>query len=98
MQAAGVSSLDHVVTTHYHEDHYGGIDELAADPEITIGESFDRGDKTFLPASKRTQTRFVEYQNAVGNGATHLMRGETIALDPQMTVTAISSGGVVLVT
>ena len=96
MQAAGVSSLDHVVTTHYHEDHYGGIDELNSDPEITVGEAFDRGDKDFLPKAKKSQDRFVEYENSVGSGATHLMRGETIALDPKMTVTTISSGGAVL--
>jgi len=28
LQAAGVASIDHFVATHYHEDHYGGIDEV----------------------------------------------------------------------
>lgn len=32
----------------YHEDHYGGIDDLANDSEITIGEVYDRGDKPFI--------------------------------------------------
>ena len=28
MQVAGVTQIDHFVATHYHEDHYGGIDDL----------------------------------------------------------------------
>ena len=29
MQKAGISRIDHFVSTHYHEDHYGGIDDLS---------------------------------------------------------------------
>ena len=28
MARAGVSKIDHLVITHYHEDHYGGADDL----------------------------------------------------------------------
>ena len=28
MKTAGLSRIDHFVCTHYHEDHYGGIDDL----------------------------------------------------------------------
>ncbi len=96
LQQAGVNQIYHFVVTHYHEDHYGGIDDLVNDPEITIGEAYDRGDKQFLSASKRAQQTYVDYQNAVGDEATQLTRGETIPLDPTMSVTCISSGGVVL--
>ena len=44
MTTAGVSQIDFFVCTHYHEDHYGGIDELFNDPQVSIGQSFDRGD------------------------------------------------------
>src|SRR5437867_768136 len=30
MQQAGMTAIDHLVATHYHVDHYGGIPELAA--------------------------------------------------------------------
>lgn len=74
MQQAGVIRIDHFVATHYHEDHYGGVDELVTnEPAIEIGEAFDRGDKDFLPASKTSGDRFVEYENAIGHRATHLM-------------------------
>lgn len=96
MQVAGVVQIDHYVTTHYHGDHYGGIDELTESPGITIVNSYDRGDKNFLPTSKTTQETFIDYQAAVGNKAIHLTRGASIVLDPLMQVTCISSGGVVL--
>lgn len=96
MQAAGVTRIDHFVATHYHEDHYGGIDDLV-NAGVTIVNAYDRGDKACcLPASKRRQPTFVQYEAAVGNRAEHLTRGETIPLDPATTVSVVSSGGVVL--
>ena len=96
MNLANVSRIDHFVNTHYHEDHYGGIDELPRDLNVTIGKAYDRGDKQFLPPSKLNEPRFRDYQTTVGQQATHITRGMTIPLDPAMTVTCISSGGVVL--
>lgn len=97
MSTLGVTRIDHLVTTHYHEDHYGGADELLAGPNpIQIGEVHDRGDKAFLPPEKREENRFVEYETALGHRAHHLMRGETIPLDASMVVTCIASGSAVL--
>lgn len=96
MTQANINHLDHVITTHYHEDHYGGIDELHDDPDITIGQSYDRGDKEFLPDSKTSQKRFMEYNNGVGQSAIHLQRGMVIQLDQNTTITCIASGGIVL--
>lgn len=95
MDEAGVASIDHFVATHYHEDHYGGIDDLV-EAGVAVANAYDRGDKAFVPVSKRSQATFTDYEEAVGSGATHLMRGETIPLDPEMLVTCIASGGVVL--
>jgi competence protein ComEC len=95
LQAAGVTGIDHFVATHYHEDHYGGIDEVVH-AGIPVKATYDRGDKGFLPASTTTNETFKDYQAAVGNRAKHLVRGDTIPLDPAMSVLCISSGGVVL--
>jgi competence protein ComEC len=96
MQQAGVTRIDHFVNTHYHEDHYGGIDELAGDPAVTIDKVYDRGEKDELPEEDLNEDGFKFYQNTVGNRAHHLTRGETIPLDNSMTVTCVASGGVVL--
>lgn len=95
MDHAGVTQIDHFVATHYHEDHYGGIDDLV-NSGVTVGVSYDRGDKQFLPPSKLAEDTFKDYQVTVGHTAQHITRGETIPLDPEMSVTCISAGGVVL--
>ena len=95
LQAAGATRIDHFVATHYHEDHYGGIDEVVQ-AGIPVGAAYDRGDKSFLPASTRNSPSFKGYQQALGHRATHITRGMTIPLDPSMSVLCISSGGVVL--
>jgi competence protein ComEC len=38
---AGISQLDHLITTHYHGDHFGGMGELAS--RIPIREYIDHG-------------------------------------------------------
>jgi beta-lactamase superfamily II metal-dependent hydrolase len=95
LQAAGVTRIDHFVATHYHEDHYGGIDEVVR-AGIPVGTAYDRGDKAFLPASTRNNGTFKDYEQALGHRAEHLTRGETIPLDSAVSVVCISSGGVVL--
>jgi beta-lactamase superfamily II metal-dependent hydrolase len=41
LTAAGVKQIDHLVTTHYHVDHIGGMQELAK--QIPIKEFVDHG-------------------------------------------------------
>jgi len=38
---AGIKQIDHLITTHYHGDHVGGLPELAS--RIPIGEFIDHG-------------------------------------------------------
>src|ERR1700716_1463927 len=40
-KAAGLQKIDHVITTHWHGDHFGGLAELAS--HIMIGEFIDHG-------------------------------------------------------
>jgi len=39
---AGISKIDFVLLTHYHQDHAGGITQLAA--KITVGTVIDHGE------------------------------------------------------
>src|SRR5689334_19996400 len=41
MKDAGVQQLDHLITTHWHGDHFGGMSELAS--KVTIKEFIDHG-------------------------------------------------------
>ena len=95
MDQAGVTQINYFICTHYHEDHFGGIDDLVRDYTVPILETYDRGDKTFLPPSRTGSTTYCDYMATVGEDAIHLTRDMTIPLDDLMSVTCISSGGVV---
>ncbi len=41
MQAAGLKQIDHLITTHWHGDHFGGMAELAS--KVAILEFIDHG-------------------------------------------------------
>jgi hypothetical protein len=96
MQQAGVTQIDAFVNSDYHEDHFGGIDELV-DAGVMVLQGYDRGDKNCcLPASKKNQLTYKDYQRTVGEDAIALRAGDTINLDLLVTITVISSGGIVI--
>ena len=41
VKAAGLQQIDHLITTHWHGDHFGGLAELAA--QVPIREFIDHG-------------------------------------------------------
>ncbi len=41
IQAAGLQQIDHLITTHWHGDHFGGMAELAS--KVPIREFIDHG-------------------------------------------------------
>jgi competence protein ComEC len=41
MKDAGIQQIDHLITTHWHGDHFGGMAELAS--RVTIKEFIDHG-------------------------------------------------------
>lgn len=96
LQAEGKTRVDYFVNTHYHEDHFGGIDEVENDPVIAVGTVYDRGDKQFLPADKLAEDRYKEYMATVGDRAITLTTGMQIPIDPALSVTCISRGGLVI--
>jgi beta-lactamase superfamily II metal-dependent hydrolase len=46
---AGVTQIDHLVLTHYHADHYGGLTELAS--RMPIRHFIDHGTNSSEPAT-----------------------------------------------
>ncbi len=54
---AGLSRLDHVIITHFHVDHFGGLAELAA--MMPIGTLYDKGVPENSPDGKPQDMRWT---------------------------------------
>ena len=78
MQQAGITAIDHLVTSHYHQDHYGGVPELAA--LVPIKHFYDHGQMTSLMDDPKFEERYAAYQAAAKGQTTALKPGDTITL------------------
>ena len=56
-QVAGLKRIDHVVITHFHADHFGGLAELAA--LMPIGTLYDKGVPEGSPDGKPQDLRWA---------------------------------------
>jgi len=78
MQQAGITAIDHLVATHYHQDHYGGIPDLSQ--LVTIKHFYDHGKMTAMTEDPRFAERYGAYQSAAKTETTTLKPGDTIKL------------------
>lgn len=78
MQQAGIAVIDHLVATHYHVDHYGGVPELAQ--LVEIKRFYDHGKMTSLADDAKFSERYAAYQAAAKGQTTTLKPGDTIGL------------------
>ncbi len=94
---AGCDHLDHLVTTHWHTDHYGGVAGLAK--LVRIGHFWDRG----LPEDEGARPDFPDgpaandplgkaYRAASSGKRTALKVGDTLPLKG-IKVLVLASGG-----
>src|SRR5215470_326382 len=72
MKAAGITGIDHLIMTHYHIDHYGGIPEIAK--RVKVGKFYDHGPMSSLEDDKEFATRYAAYRAAA--------KEKTVTLDP----------------
>ncbi|MGH9767652.1 MAG: ComEC/Rec2 family competence protein [Blastocatellia bacterium] len=72
MKTAGIAAIDHLITTHYHTDHYGGVPELAK--RVKIDKFYDHGPMSSLAEDKDFATKYAAYRAAA--------KDQTITLDP----------------
>ena len=81
-EVAGLKKIDHLVTTHFHVDHFGGAAELAA--LIPIGQVHDNGIPEANPDNRPNDTRWpitiAPYRNFKADGRNVLKPGGKIAL------------------
>ena len=81
-EAAGLKKIDHLITTHFHSDHFGGAAELSA--LIPIGHVHDNG----IPASnpdnnpndRRWPITIMPYRNFKADKRNIISAGQEIAL------------------
>jgi beta-lactamase superfamily II metal-dependent hydrolase len=78
MRQAGISAIDHLISTHYHMDHYGGVPELSR--LVTIRHFYDHGKMDALSEDSQFAERYAAYQSAARGRSTALKPGDTIPL------------------
>ena len=78
MRQAGATAIDHLIATHYHMDHYGGVAELAK--LVPIRRFYDHGQMSALSEDPQFAERYGAYRAAAKGHTTTLKAGDTIPL------------------
>src|SRR5262245_31494144 len=83
LKAAGVTAIDHLIVTHYHTDHYGGVPELAK--LVTINRFYDHGPASSQDEDKDFAAKYAAYRAAARNQTITLNPGSSIRLKQTQT-------------
>ncbi len=95
-KAAGVSKIDYVLLTHYHDDHSGGIPQLVA--KVPVGTFIDHGANIDIKPGGPTEKIYAAYQEVLATGKyKHMVAkpGDVLPITG-MKATVISSNGDVI--
>ena len=96
-EVAGLKKIDHLVTTHFHVDHFGGAAELSA--LIPIGQVHDNGIPDTDPDGRPNDTRWpitsAPYRNFKADRRNVIRAGTEIALKqtdgPKLTLRCLAA-------
>lgn len=89
MHDAGITRIDHLLVTHYHVDHVGGVPELAS--RVAVGEFIDHGPNR--EESPGTQKGYEAYLKAIGDKPRHMVDpGDTVNV-PGLSVIVLTENG-----
>jgi len=89
MHDAGIKRIDHVLITHYHDDHVGGVPELVA--HVEVGEFLDHGDNREDAAD--TRNNYATYLKAIAGHRRRIVHpGDTIPIDGLSVIVLTADG------
>ncbi len=89
MENAGITKIDHVIITHYHDDHVGGVPQLVK--LVQVDEFIDHGINR--EDSEETRKNFTAYEAAIQGHPHRIVRpGDTIDL-PGFNVVVLAADG-----
>lgn len=96
MQQAGIKAIDHLIATHYHVDHYGGVPELAK--LVPVRRFYDHGPMPSLAEDKNFAEMYATYREAAKNQTTTLKPGDAIQLKqvkglPKLSLLVVAAHG-----
>src|SRR5262245_3362872 len=78
-QLAGLKAIDHLVLTHWHSDHYGGVERLTK--QMPVHHFYDHGIPDRLSEDPKNFPLLIQaYKNATQGKSTVLKPGDEIAL------------------
>lgn len=99
-QAAGLKAIDHLIITHWHTDHYGGVARLAE--LMPIHHYYDHGIPQSLVEDPQNFPLLIQaYKKAAGDKRKTLKPGDEIALKqiegrPPVRLLCLCGGGEVI--
>ncbi|MGB6745914.1 MAG: MBL fold metallo-hydrolase [Terracidiphilus sp.] len=89
MRDAGITRIDHLLITHYHVDHVGGVPELVK--RVPVGEFLDHGPNREDSAS--TRDGYAAYLKAIGDKLHRVVHpGDTVSI-PGLSVVVLTADG-----
>lgn len=89
MRDAGVTRIDHLLITHYHVDHVGGVPNLVA--QVQVGEFLDHGPNR--EDSNSTRLGYANYLQSIGDKLHRVVKpGDTIDMHGMNIVVLAADG------
>ena len=89
MKDAGITRIDHLLTTHYHVDHVGGVADLVK--HVEIGEFIDHGENR--EDTNMGRQGYEGYLKAIEGKSRRIVKpGDTIQI-PGLSIVVLSADG-----